>query len=113
MVHIDSVLIFFAKNILQPPLSEGLSDEPWTGGPCKVRTGSSGVKPPPLLPLNAILLLYLKFCVTGHSRHPVQGVQKFTYKDQLTSKTVLFFLFKSKIIRLDREQRVHVWLIKG
>lgn len=107
---------FFAE-IIQPPLSAGLSDEPWTGGPCKVRIGSSGVNPPPLLDLNAILLLYLKFCVSGHTRHltsyPVQGVQEFTYKEQLANKTGLCFLFKSKIIRPDGEQRDHLWLIKG
>lgn len=106
---------FFVKNILQPPLSVGLSDEPWTDGPCKVRTGSSGVNPPPLsnLKCNSTVVSEILGFWTHKTSYPVQGVQEFTSEEQLTNKTGLYFLFKSKIMRADGEQRDHLWLIKG
>lgn len=50
---------FIAKNILQVLLSVGLSDEPYADAYLyKVRTGSSGVHPPPIsIPLSAIKAL--------------------------------------------------------
>lgn len=106
---------FFAKNILQPPLSVGLPDEPWTDGPCKVRTGSSGVNSLPLstFKCNSTVVSEILCSWTHKPSSLVQGVQEFTYKEQLTNKTGLYFLFKSKIIRPDGEQRDHLCLIKG
>lgn len=106
---------FFAKSILQPPLSVGLSDEPWTDGPFKGRAGSSGVNPPPLstFKCNSTVVSEVLCSWTHKTSYPVQGVQEFTYKEQRTNKTGLYFLFKSKIIRADGEQRDRLWLIKG